>query len=36
MSKKIVIIGGGISGLVAACNIKNKHPDYEVILLREK
>ena len=33
--KRIIIIGGGVSGLVAACNLKNKKPDYEIILLEK-
>lgn len=28
----ILVIGGGVSGMVAAINIKNKHPKYNVIL----
>jgi phytoene desaturase len=35
MTKKIVIIGGGISGIIAAANLKYKKPEYEIILLEK-
>ena len=31
----IVVIGGGVSGLVAAINLKNKLPDKEIILIEK-
>jgi len=35
MSKQILIIGGGISGIIAAANIKYKKPNYNVILVEK-
>ena len=31
----IVVIGGGVSGLVAAINLKNRLPDKEIILIEK-
>jgi len=31
----VVIIGGGISGLIAACNIKKNKPHYKVIIVEK-
>ena len=28
--KKVIVVGGGISGCFAAIRIKEKHPDYQV------
>lgn len=35
MEKTILIVGGGISGLIASANIKHKHPYYNVILVEK-
>ena len=35
MTKKVIVIGGGLSGIIAAANLKYKKPEYEIILLEK-
>lgn len=35
MTKKVIVIGGGLSGIIAAANLKYKKPTYEIILLEK-
>ena len=35
MNKTIIIIGGGLSGIIACANIKHKNPTYNVILIEK-
>ena len=34
--KNIVIVGGGISGMIASINLKKKAPHYNVILIEKE
>ena len=35
MTKKVIIIGGGLSGIIAAANLKYKNPTYDIILIEK-
>lgn len=35
MTKKVIIIGGGLSGIIAAANLKYKNPNYDIILIEK-
>ena len=34
--KNIVIVGGGISGMIASINLKKKAPQYNIILIEKE
>ena len=35
MTKKVIVIGGGLSGIIAAANLKHKNPNYDISLIEK-